>query len=111
MPLMIQRARYEGPERRVHHVYVTRNTEYHVRKGVCVAVKQRSQAGFLPEYGALHMRLDGHVKVGTYLPLAGAPKLGTRLYFANDEGDILTSPVVAIVRPSKAVVATYPTDK
>lgn len=108
---MIQRARYEGPERRVHHVYVTRNTEYHVRKGVCVAVKQRSEKDFLPVHQALRMKVGGHVKVGTYLPLPGTPKLGTRIYFENEVGDVLTSPVVAIVRPTKAVVATYPPEK
>jgi hypothetical protein len=105
---MIQRDKYPGPERRVHHVYVTRNTEYHVRRGICVAVRQRAAPSFIPDHGALKMRLDGHVNLGTLLPLAGPPKLGTRIYFANEEGDILTSPVIAIVRPPKKVVATYP---
>jgi hypothetical protein len=105
---MIQRKRYEGPERRIHFVYVTRNTEYHVRRGVCVAVKQRTAPSFVGEHGALSMRLDGHIKVGTLLPLPGPPKLGTRMYFANEEGDIITSPVVAIIRPPKKVVETYP---
>ncbi len=108
---MIQRNNYDGAERRVHHVYVTRNTEYHVRRGVCVAVKQRNQREFLGEHGALRMRLDGHVKVGTLLPMPGVPKIGTRLYFATDESDILTSPVIAIVRPQKIVVAAYPPEK
>ena len=105
---MIQPRKFEGPERRVHQVYVTRNTEYHVRRGICVAVKQRSASEFIFDHGALRMRLDGHVNLGTLLPLPGPPKLGTRIYFANDEGDILTSPVVAIVRPPKKIVATYP---
>ena len=30
---------YQGPDRRIHRVFVTRNTEYHVRAGVCVAVR------------------------------------------------------------------------
>lgn len=105
---MIQRKKYEGPERRVHFVYVTRNTEYHVRRGVCVAVKQRTAQDFVGQHGALRMRLDGHIKMGTLLPMPGPPKLGTRLYFANDEGDIITSPVVAIVRPARKIVEAYP---
>jgi hypothetical protein len=106
---MIQRKRYEGQERRVHKVYVTNNTEYHVREGVCVAVKQRAnKENFLEKHSALKMKLEGHVKIGTLFPLPGPPKLGFRIYFANDAGDILTSPVVAIVRPPKAVVAKYP---
>ena len=28
-------------ERRIHKVYVTRNTEYHVRRNVCIAVLDR----------------------------------------------------------------------
>ena len=31
---------YEGPERRIHRVFVTRNTEYHVRQDRCVAEDQ-----------------------------------------------------------------------
>ena len=33
-------------ERRRHFVYVTRTAEYHVRDGVCVAVRRRGQEGF-----------------------------------------------------------------
>ena len=32
---------YEGSDRRVHQVFVTRNTEYHVRAELCVAVRDR----------------------------------------------------------------------
>ena len=32
---------YRGTERRRHRVYMTRNTEYHFRDGVCVAVRDR----------------------------------------------------------------------
>lgn len=102
---------YEGPERRIHKIYVTRNTEYHVRGGVCVAVKPRHEQSFLSGHEALEMKLEGHVKQGTLLPMPGPPKLGFRMYFARGEQDILTSPVVAIVRPPKAVVQKYPREK
>ena len=107
---MNQRNPYQGPERRVHRVYVTRNTEYHVRRGVCIAVRQRKQPDWEANHGALRMRLEGHVEMGTLLPLPGPPKLGTRLYFVSEESDVLTSPIVAILRPPKKVVEDYPAD-
>jgi hypothetical protein len=108
---MVNRKTYAGPERRIHHIYVTRNTEYHVRRGVCVAVKPRQAQEWIPEHGAVDMKLEGHVKLGTLLPMPGPPKLGFRIYFARGDEDILTSPVVAIVRPPKKVVQQDPNDK
>ena len=108
---MALRKPYEGTERRIHQVFVTRNTEYHVRRGVCVAVKPRDNKEWIKDHSALSMRVEGHVKVGTLLPMVGAPKLGTRIYFAQGDSDILTSPVIAIVRPPKTVVSQYPPDK
>ncbi len=109
---MALRKSYEGPERRIHQVFVTRNTEYHVRRGVVVGVRPRASGSlWIKNHGALSMKLEGHVKVGSLLPLPGSPKLGTRAYFADREGDILTSPVVAILRPPKNVVSEYPADR
>ena len=109
---MEKRTSYIGPERRIHKVYITRNTEYHVRQGVCIAVKPRKpEDSWVDGHGAVCMRLEGHVKQGTLLPMPGPPKLGFRMYFANGNDDILTSPVVAILRPPKKVVAQYPTDR
>jgi len=108
---MANRKNYAGPERRVHKIYVTRNTEYHVRRGVCVAVKPRQAKEWIPQHGALDMKLEGHVKTGTFLPMAGPPKLGFRMYFARGNDDILTSPVVAIIRPPKKIVQQYPHER
>ncbi len=105
---MAIRTKYAGPERRIHKIYVTRNTEYHVRAGECVAVKPRQAKEWISDHGAIKMKLEGHVKVGTLLPMPGTPKIGFRMYFARGEEDILTSPVVAIVRPPKQVVQQYP---
>jgi len=106
---MALRKSYEGPERRIHQVFVTRNTEYHVRRGVCVGVRPRGTGSpWIPNHGAIKMKVEGHVQVGSLLPLPGTPKLGTRVYFADGESDVLTSPVVAILRPPKNVVAQYP---
>ena len=109
---MALRTSYEGPERRIHQVFVTRNTEYHVRRGVCVGVRPRAGGSpWIKDHGALSMRLEGHVKVGSLLPLPGSPKLGYRVYFADRESDVLTSPVIAIVRPPRNVVSEYPPDE
>lgn len=32
---------HTGPERRIRKVYVTRNTEYHLRRDLCIAVRRR----------------------------------------------------------------------
>jgi len=99
---------YQGPERRIHKVYVTHNTEYHVRKGVCVAVKPRRSTIWIEEHGALFMRLDGVVKDGFLLDMPRPATLGARLYFTNGDREILTSPVVEVARPEKNVVLGYP---
>ena len=105
---MAKRTTYTGPERRIHKVYVTHNTEYHVRGHECIAVKQRQAKDWSTDHGAINMKLEGHVKVGTLLPLPGAPKIGFRMYFAKGPEDVLTSPVIAIVRPPKKIVEEYP---
>lgn len=109
---MALRKSYEGSERRIHQVFVTRNTEYHLRRGVCVGVRPRASGSpWVKDHGALKMKLEGHVKPGSLLPLPGSPHLGARMYFADRENDILTSPVIAIVRPPKTTVSEYPADK
>ena len=100
--------RYEGEDRRQHKVFVTKNTEYHVRKGTVVGVRPRGSKEFFADHQALSMRLEGFLPNGAHLPQPGLPKPGTRVYFATRENDVVTSPVVAIVRPPKATVAEYP---
>ena len=107
--MMKQSKAYDGPERRIHKVYVTRNTEYHVRAGLCIAVRPR-KGEWVTDHHALSMKLAAHMKVGTLLPLLDTPKIGHRLYFSRGKDDVLTSPVVAIVRPAKEIVAGYPKD-
>ena len=60
------------------------------------------------EHEAVAMTVEGHVKVGALLPMPGPPKIGYRIYFAEDNNDGLTSPLVAIARPHKTTVAQYP---
>lgn len=107
---------YTGVERRIHKVYVTRNTEYHVREGVCVAVRDRNGGGFHTAHIALSLRLEGAVRIysnGGVIPHANAPEPGDAIYFNyrrpdGEERQIVTSRLLSVERPAKAVVAAYP---
>jgi len=104
---------YQGAERRRHNVYVTRNTEYHLRDGICVAVRDRRTGRFVPAHIAISLPLLGAVKLstnGTAVPRLEKPVVGDALCFcASIEASrqIVTSRVEAIDRPPKHVVATY----
>ncbi len=98
-------------ERRRHRVYITRNTEYHFRDGLCVAVRDRRSGDFLPGHLALQHRLGGGLKFftnGAIVPNAGDPRLGEALFFAADGRDLVTSPLERIDRPAKSLVDAYP---
>lgn len=107
---------YQGNERRRHKVYITRNTEYHVRDGVCVAVRDRQSHAFRAAHIALTLKLEGTVKIfanGTVLPHDADPQVGDAIYF-NDrrcsdgqERQIVTSRLEKIDRPSKKDVMSY----
>ena len=107
---------YTGVERRVHKVYVTRNTEYHVREGVCVAVRDRHGGGFHTAHIALSLRMDGAVRIysnGGVIPHASDPEPGDAIYFTyrrpdGEERQIVTSRLLSVDRPPKNVVQSYP---
>jgi hypothetical protein len=104
-------SRYAGPERRRHRVYVTRNTEYHFRDGVCVAVRDRRTGKFVQGHSALFGRIDAGIKFfdnGSIAPAAGDPQPGDCLYFESGGRDLVTSPLEAVDRPSRDTVDRYP---
>jgi hypothetical protein len=105
---------HKGPERRRHRVYLTRNTEYHFRDGFCVAVRDRRTNEFLHGHLALRRRIHGGLKFfmnGAIVPNMGEPKPGEALYFAYEGRDLVTSPLEAVERPAKNIVAAYPSSK
>ncbi len=104
-------SRYSGSERRHHNIFITKHTEYHVREGKVVAVRPRGGKEWLAAHAALDMQIVGFVASGTFLPQLGLPKPGQRLYLARNENDVVTSPVVAVVRPPKTTVSEYPDSK
>lgn len=107
---------YQGPDRRRHRVFITRNTEYHVRDGVCVAVRDRDGQRFRPAHIALNLKIQGAVRTGPEgrtLPDGEVPRVGAGIYFTREDADgheqhIVTSKVERIDRPEKRVVLSYP---
>lgn len=106
---------YDGSERRRHRVYVTRNTEYHLRDGICVAVRDRVSGRFRPSHSALSRKVEGGVKIhdnGAVVPHLGEPGVGDALYFACEqrseaERQLVTSRIESIGRPPKRDVLMY----
>jgi hypothetical protein len=103
---------YQGKERRRHRTYVTRNTEYHFRDDVCVAVRDRKSNAWLVSHLALQRKLTGGVRVlpnGTAIPVEQPPAIGEALYFGDEEGrELITSRLCTIERPEKRIVAGFP---
>lgn len=100
----------QAPERRRHKVFVTRNTEYHFRDRMCVAVRDRRTGDFLPGHLALKRELAGGVHRmpnGTLIPRDDDPSLGEALYFMANGLDLVTSPLLRVERPVKDIVKTY----
>jgi hypothetical protein len=89
-------------------VFITRNTEYHVRAGRVVAVRALRSGEWIHDHDALDMEVRGHIEPEASVPLPGPPSPGDRLYLARGDRDVVTSTVSAIERPEKALVATYP---
>ena len=98
-------------ERRRHKMYVTRNTEYHFRDGVCVAVRDRTQERWLVSHSALRRAISGAVRFrpdGEASPCVRIPRVGDALFFGTGGPDVVTSRLTAIDRPAKTLVASYP---
>lgn len=101
---------YVGTERRVHKVFVTRNTEYHVRKDICVGVRDRRSGEWLRAHLALRSRVSGSLKFthnGGVEPNQGSPNVGESLFFHAQGRDLVTSTILSIERPIPDVVTAY----
>lgn len=88
--------------RRRHRMFVTRNTEYHLRADECVGVRDRESGEWLREHAALRLR-------AVTLPPMGHDHhwLGRRLQFWGSGTDVLTSPVIEVGRPGRTCVDRY----
>ena len=102
---------YWGKERRIHKVYVTRNSEYHVRRNVCVGVRDRRTGEWVETHLALRSTVSGGLKFhddGAISATDGTPTVGEALFFVAGSRDLITSPVVSIERPAQDLVVAYP---
>ena len=95
---------YSGPERRRHFVLVTHNTEYHMRDRVCVAVRDVASGSWQPAHRALGRKVLAAMQSLHFEVEPARPSPGSRLLF---DGDLLTSPVIRIRRPSRDTVQLY----
>ena len=101
---------YVGNERRVHKIFVTRNTEYHVRKDTCVAVRDRRTGEWMRAHLALRSRVSGALRftpAGGIQPNLGSPRVGDSLFFQATGRDLVTSTIISVERPEKAITDAY----
>ena len=90
---------YEGPERRIHNVFLTRNREYHVRKGTCVAVRDRKTGAWISNHEAIGMELEVNLPAKLFL---GGP-----LLFLSKFSMVRTTKVMELFRPERDTVDLY----
>lgn len=83
-------------ERRHHRVFVTRNTEYHLRDRECVGVRDRTTGIWVRRHKALRAELLGCVDLQRRVDRV--PRIGARLIFGGNE-TVVTSRVLATSRP------------
>lgn len=108
---------YEGSERREHRLIVTRNTEYHLKGEVCVAVRDRNTKRWSEGHLAVQKRVEGGVKFydnGAVVPSLDPLSVGDAMFFTyrTDRGNdrqLITSRIEAIARTPKKDVLCYAT--
>lgn len=107
--------RKHGRERRRRFVYTTRNTEYHVFDGVCIAVRDRLSGRWFRGHVALKRHLEGGIRAlpnGALVPTLEPPVVGEPMFFSlrmrDDEEQVVTSNVEAVGRPDRDALERYP---
>jgi hypothetical protein len=91
-------------------VFVTRNTEYHVRKETCVGVRDRTSGRWLEGHFAINLPVAGAIRffeTGAMTANPGLPQIGESIYFEQDGHDLVTSSVVSVERPRSETVTQY----
>lgn len=107
----VHEAAAQSGERRRNQMFVTRNTEYHLRDGVCIAVRDRRTDCWLDGHLALGRSLSGGVRVlsnGSAVSVPSAPQVGEALYFSSGGRELITSVLCSVERPAKELVDCYP---
>jgi len=102
--------RQKDQERRIHKVFVTRNTEYHFEKNTCVAIRDRKTGQWQQRHTVLLRDVTGSILYGVNGSMRitpGLPKVGESMYFDANDCEIITSSIVSVERPGYDVVASY----
>jgi hypothetical protein len=101
---------YTGPERRIHKIFVTRNSEYHMKKSTCVGIRDRKSGTWSKNHSALCQDIAGSIlfdEDGSIKISPGLPRVGESMYFDVGGVDLITSSIVSVERPVGNVVAQY----
>jgi hypothetical protein len=94
--------RYEGPERRIHRVFVTRNSEYHLKLNTCVAIRDRKTGLWQQRHVALFRDVAGSIAYspnGKVRVASGLPRVGESMFFDAHDCELITSAIVSVERP------------
>jgi len=97
-------------ERRRHKMFVTKNTEYHMKDDICVGIRKLKNGLWINNGKALKAKLVGSIKSLDEIILAqgSEPHVGEPLLFINEDGeDIVTTTLSEIKRPPKEAVNNY----
>lgn len=97
-------------DRRFNKMFVTRNTEYYLRGGLCLAVKDRRTSEWLSGHLAVGRRLAGGVRIlsnGEAIPVPSIPEVGEALYFADGGRELVTSVLCSIERAPRELVQSF----
>jgi len=108
---------YEGTDRRRHRLIVTRNTEYHLKDDVCVAVRDRATKRWAEGHMAVSLRCEGGVKFhsnGAMIPSLTEPAPGDAIFFSyktsgGEDRQLVTSKIESVLRTPKRDVLAYST--
>jgi len=97
-------------DRRRHRMFVTRNSEYHMREDICVGVRNTREDRWLDRSRLLSARLMGAVDSFSTLSSSACtePAVGKYLLFVCENGElIVTTKLEAIDRPPLDAVKNY----
>jgi hypothetical protein len=85
-----------------YQVFLTRNSEYHLRRHVCVGVRDRRTGRWFERHPALSHPLAGTVSTAGELALVQAPVLGEALEFDVNGAPLRTTPILTIEKRTRS---------
>jgi hypothetical protein len=97
-------------DRRLHRMFVTENSEYHLKENVCVGIRSLRSGKWITRAKALKARLIGGISSMIEVKLAAPsfPKVGESLLFMTDDGeDVVTTRIKDIRRPPREALNFY----